>query len=325
MAQLKNSTIDGNLSVSGTLSATSFNGKAQGIDGLTATVDELNYMDGVTSNVQTQLNTKVTSLGDMTKFPVTYGFSVARNGDTIGVANGADNYYMLVDSTNNFKTGIQLNGASEVTWAGYSKDGHTHALPALTDCTGTLSVAKGGTGATTFTSGAVLIGAGTGAVTTRAIQNNTSASAVTANNNIITGNTLAVWNGRYGTGTSSNLAYCNKGAFGDMATKTASNYSLSTHTHTLSTLGAKYTCILSNGSSASSVSWTSGTYDFIVGIGRPNATNTPVHFCVPVGFTGDFQLADDASYSVFTMSATGISYTKGNSGKFVCVYGCNIV
>jgi hypothetical protein len=41
---------------------------------------------------------------------------------------------------------------------------------------------------------------------------------------------LSYWNGAY-SNTSSNLAYCNKGAFGDMATKTASNYSLSTHTH----------------------------------------------------------------------------------------------
>ena len=41
---------------------------------------------------------------------------------------------------------------------------------------------------------------------------------------------MAYWNGAY-SGTSSNLAYCNKGAFGDMATKTASNYSLTSHTH----------------------------------------------------------------------------------------------
>ena len=41
--------------------------------------------------------------------------------------------------------------------------------------------------------------------------------------NLINANTLAYWNGTY-SGTTSNLAYCNKGAFGDMATKTASNY-----------------------------------------------------------------------------------------------------
>ena len=53
-----------------------------------------------------------------------------------------------------------------------------------------MAVNKGGTGATTFTSGAALIGAGTGAITTRAITNNTSATAVTASTNLITANTL---------------------------------------------------------------------------------------------------------------------------------------
>ena len=56
---------------------------------------------------------------------------------------------------------------------------------------GTLSVARGGTGAGTFTSGAALIGAGTGAVTTRSITNITATStALTANTNLITANTL---------------------------------------------------------------------------------------------------------------------------------------
>jgi hypothetical protein len=63
-----------------------------------------------------------------------------------------------------------------------------------------------------------------------------SASAVTTlgwgtNDNYVADMTmLAHWNGAY-SGASSNLAYCNKGAFGDMATKTASNYALSSHTH----------------------------------------------------------------------------------------------
>ena len=40
---------------------------------------------------------------------------------------------------------------------------------------------------------------------------------------VLTSNTLAYWNGAY-SGTSSNLAYCNQGAFGSMATKNASDY-----------------------------------------------------------------------------------------------------
>ena len=56
---------------------------------------------------------------------------------------------------------------------------------------GTLPVARGGTGAASLTSGAALIGAGTGAVTTRASKDNTSASAaLTASSGLVTMNTL---------------------------------------------------------------------------------------------------------------------------------------
>ena len=55
---------------------------------------------------------------------------------------------------------------------------------------GVLPVNKGGTGATTFTSGAALIGADSGAVTTRAITNNTSAAAASGTN-LATCNTVA--------------------------------------------------------------------------------------------------------------------------------------
>jgi hypothetical protein len=55
----------------------------------------------------------------------------------------------------------------------------------------TVTVAQGGTGATTFSSGQALIGAGTGAVTTRAITNNTATTtAITASTNLVTMNTL---------------------------------------------------------------------------------------------------------------------------------------
>ena len=52
-------------------------------------------------------------------------------------------------------------------------------------------MARGGTGAASLTSGNALIGAGTGAVTTRAIKDNTSASAaLTASSALVTMNTL---------------------------------------------------------------------------------------------------------------------------------------
>lgn len=53
-----------------------------------------------------------------------------------------------------------------------------------------LSVANGGTGATSLASGRALIGNGTGAVQTRTITNLTSDGTVTANTNLITANTL---------------------------------------------------------------------------------------------------------------------------------------
>ena len=72
---------------------------------------------------------------------------------------------------------------------GKAASSHNHSASNITS--GTLGVARGGTGATTFTSGAALIGAGTGAVTTRTIRNNTATSgAVTADTALITSNTL---------------------------------------------------------------------------------------------------------------------------------------
>ena len=66
---------------------------------------------------------------------------------------------------------------------------HSHGAGDITS--GTLPVARGGTGAASLTSGAALIGAGTGAVTTRAIKDNTSASAaLTASSALVTMNTL---------------------------------------------------------------------------------------------------------------------------------------
>lgn len=72
----------------------------------------------------------------------------------------------------------------------------------------TVTVGQGGTGATTFTSGAALIGNGTGAVTTKGITNNTSTTYINYSSigeNLITANTLAYWNGAYNSSNSSNI------------------------------------------------------------------------------------------------------------------------
>ena len=92
----------------------------------------------------------------------------------------------------------------------------------LDNITGTLAVAKGGTGATTLASGQALIGNGTDVVTTRAINTLSAVGNIgygSSNaNDLATISTLAFWNGQYYKDRS-NLAYCNKGAFGDAAIK----------------------------------------------------------------------------------------------------------
>jgi hypothetical protein len=84
--------------------------------GITATATELNFCDGVTSNIQTQLNGKANSSHGT---HVSYGTSTS----ALGTASA---------------------GSANTV----SRSDHVHALPALTSCTGTLTVAKGGTGAT---------------------------------------------------------------------------------------------------------------------------------------------------------------------------------
>lgn len=84
------------------------------------------------NEINDKLSIKLDSLSDMTKFPVSYGFAIGREGNTVGVSNGPDNYYLLLDSTNTLRTGIQLNGASDVSWQEVPKVNHTHDYLPLT-------------------------------------------------------------------------------------------------------------------------------------------------------------------------------------------------
>lgn len=102
----------------------------------------------------------------------------------------------------------------------FSGDGASlTGLSAANISAGTLPVARGGTGKATLTSGEALIGAGTGAVTTRGINNMTTKSYIAHDTKLMTTNTLAYWNGAYASGGQSNLTYCNQGAFGNVVTK----------------------------------------------------------------------------------------------------------
>ncbi len=143
-------------------------------------------------------------------------------------------------TTSNMNTALKGYLPTSTNYAGSSSVGGaaTSAVKATQDSDGnqinttylkkadTVAVSHGGTGATTLASGQALIGNGTGAVSTRAIKDITTNSALgwtSGDNSLIDANTLAYWNGAY-SGTSSNIAYCNKGAFGDIVTHNANEF-----------------------------------------------------------------------------------------------------
>lgn len=156
------------------------------------------------------------------------------------LANTTWNDWVLIKASTATKLAtartIRTNLASTST---ASFDGSANVTPGVT---GTLPVANGGTGATTLPSGYALIGNGTSAVSSRAITDNTARGTLGwgsgIGTNLVTLNTIAYWNGLYN-GSSSNLAYCVKGAFGTAATYDVTTSATSGST-ALITSGAVY-------------------------------------------------------------------------------------
>lgn len=314
MAELGSTTITGTLNVTGKVIADNVGENQVDLSGLTATVAELNYCDGVTSNIQTQLNNKASSshthstIGGSSDYDQ---ISVRAYTGTPTLSDGTNRIYLQEDWTNGYVTvGINGKGAIGVNQA--------KTLSA------TLPVNKGGTGATTFTSGAALIGAGTGAVTTRAITNNTSKTYCGINTNLVTVNTLAYWNGGYNSSGASNLSYCNKGAFGSIVTKNTGDYATASHSHSLSSLGAKFTTIVANGSAATSASWTNNAFDFIIGCVRPASSNTPACFSMATAHCSELQITDEVQCTVWNTTGTGMT-RKSGSGTIFGLWGVNVV
>jgi hypothetical protein len=92
--------------------------------------------------------------------------SVGANGDVVGPSSSSNEDIVVFDGTTGKiikASGLTLTDITAQI-SGKADTVHTHAASAITS--GTLSVERGGTGAATHTSGNVLIGAGTGAVTT---------------------------------------------------------------------------------------------------------------------------------------------------------------
>lgn len=113
--------------------------------------------------------------------------------------------YSYSSSAPNTRTSYYENYYLPQTASGLTANGSYNILTSKNAVT----VAQGGTGKTTLTSGYALIGNGTSAVTLRAITNNTAKGSLgwtsATGTNLITSNTLAYWNGSY-SGTSSNLS-----------------------------------------------------------------------------------------------------------------------
>lgn len=100
------------------------------------------------------------------------------------------------------------NALNDITPSGIGAAPASHTHEATDITSGVLPVANGGTGAATFASGYALIGAGTGAVTTRTIRNNTAtSSAITADTALITSNTLRYAINRTTSVAAANTAY----------------------------------------------------------------------------------------------------------------------
>ena len=109
--------------------------------------------------------------------------------------------------------GISITGNRDNT-VSYTVSNQANFRTAIGASSGTWPVSIGGTGATSFTANCAIISGSTttSALTTRAITNNTSATAVTASTNLITANTLYYHKGN------TNLTNCSQGAFGSIVT-----------------------------------------------------------------------------------------------------------
>lgn len=178
--------------------------------------------------------------GHIAVFDGTSGRIIKSGGTTIANAtvNKANEW------VNARKVYVALNTADKTVTINGSSSSAAAAIALGVD--GQLNVANGGTGASSFTSGELLIGNGTSAVGTRAIYNRTtinalSATATWSNSTAIpTLNTLRYWDGRYQTtNNASALAYCNKGAFGSIVTANATDYVLRNGDTMLGTLTVK--------------------------------------------------------------------------------------
>lgn len=139
----------------------------------------------------------------------------------------------------------------------------------------------------------------------------TTASASTHTNhgtngtNVPTMNFLSYWNGAYNSSGNSNLAYCNRGAFGTIVTKSSSDYAAASHSHSY--------LPLSGGTMTGNITY-AGYGTCYIGNGSSDAANS-------VGGALN-NLVISSWYGVsFTTSCSGQTYTGKNAVSINCRNG----
>lgn len=188
MAILKDALVQGDLVTTGNI-------MAEEIKATTMTADSFNGTATYANTLSTTLPATKGGTGQTSAVNAANAFA---NALTTGASAPTDaDYYISQYAGGGTTTTTYHRRPHSALWtyikgktdAVYAVISHNHAAGDITS--GTLPVNRGGTGATTLTSGAALIGNGTSAITTRSITNNTATStAITANTNLITANTL---------------------------------------------------------------------------------------------------------------------------------------
>ena len=115
------------------------------LDGVTATKDEINFLDGVTSAIQTQLNGKAAS---------SHTHNYAGSSSAGGAANSVKASIVVklnggtTEGTNMFTFNGSVAKTINITASGIGAAASSHNHSAANITSGTLAVARGGTGAT---------------------------------------------------------------------------------------------------------------------------------------------------------------------------------
>jgi hypothetical protein len=133
----------------------------------TTTTTEIGYLAGVTSAIQTQLNGKLNLTGGTLTgglIGTTGSFSSSGSGDTFTIGHTSGSGIALNITKNGNGEGLYINKASGSGNA-LTVIGNSSINGALT-LTSALTVANGGTGVTSFTSGNLLFGNGSSAINT---------------------------------------------------------------------------------------------------------------------------------------------------------------